>query len=246
MSEQHKQQQEPSMEEILTSIRRIIADEEGEDGIATRDRSAAGSDQGRRSGGAGDDAEADDVLELTHSLGEDGEIVDLNADERDAERDDGDEVDRPVVNEPVADDPPAVAAEPPAEATGAVDKPAEPEADDEVALAPAPEEERPAAAAANQQEDHRHVQQKTADAHAIMSGRTAETISGSFAKLTHALAPDEIEASRARSDGKTVEEFVEDMIRPALSDWLDKNLPELVERLVQQEIKKIARRAELL
>ena len=43
-----------------------------------------------------------------------------------------------------------------------------------------------------------------------------------------------------------VEQFIEDMARPMLKEWLDENMPAIVERLVQKEIQKIARRAELL
>jgi cell pole-organizing protein PopZ len=31
------------------------------------------------------------------------------------------------------------------------------------------------------------------------------------------------------------------MLRPMLSDWLDDNLPKLVERLVREEIERVAR-----
>jgi cell pole-organizing protein PopZ len=31
-----------------------------------------------------------------------------------------------------------------------------------------------------------------------------------------------------------------------LREWLDRNLPAIVERMVEQEVKKLARRAELL
>ena len=33
----------------------------------------------------------------------------------------------------------------------------------------------------------------------------------------------------------------EDMLRPMLQEWLDNNLPSLVERLVRSEIERIAR-----
>ena len=36
-----------------------------------------------------------------------------------------------------------------------------------------------------------------------------------------------------------------DLLTPMLRDWLDQNLPEIVERVVEQEVKKLARRAEL-
>jgi len=50
--------------------------------------------------------------------------------------------------------------------------------------------------------------------------------------LTEALA-----ASRRRS----LDEVAEDVLRPMLQDWLDNNLPTLVERLVREEIERVAR-----
>ena len=35
-------------------------------------------------------------------------------------------------------------------------------------------------------------------------------------------------------------------MRPVLKEWLDANLAPIVERVVEQEVKKLARRAELL
>jgi cell pole-organizing protein PopZ len=45
--------------------------------------------------------------------------------------------------------------------------------------------------------------------------------------------------------GRTVEQFVEDIARPMLKEWLDEHLPAIIEQLVQKEIQKISRRAEL-
>jgi len=39
----------------------------------------------------------------------------------------------------------------------------------------------------------------------------------------------------------TVEEMAQDMLRPMLKDWLEDNLPTLVERLVREEIERVAR-----
>lgn len=36
--------------------------------------------------------------------------------------------------------------------------------------------------------------------------------------------------------GQTLEGLVRDMLRPMLSDWIDTNLPGIVERLVKQEM----------
>ena len=41
---------------------------------------------------------------------------------------------------------------------------------------------------------------------------------------------------------RTLEDMVIELMRPLLKDWLDKNLPAVVERLVQKEIDRIAKR----
>lgn len=43
-----------------------------------------------------------------------------------------------------------------------------------------------------------------------------------------------------RSGETSLEGMVRDLLRPALAEWLDKNLPPLVERIVAAEIKRIA------
>ncbi len=50
--------------------------------------------------------------------------------------------------------------------------------------------------------------------------------------------------SRAAIDGaerRSLDEIAEDMLRPMLREWLDDNLPTLVERLVREEIERVAR-----
>jgi hypothetical protein len=39
----------------------------------------------------------------------------------------------------------------------------------------------------------------------------------------------------------TLEEMVREELRPMLKEWLDHNLPQMVERLVQREIRRITR-----
>jgi cell pole-organizing protein PopZ len=41
----------------------------------------------------------------------------------------------------------------------------------------------------------------------------------------------------------TLEEIVKELLRPQLQEWLDQNLPGLVERLVREEIERLARNA---
>lgn len=42
--------------------------------------------------------------------------------------------------------------------------------------------------------------------------------------------------------GKTIEEVVKEMLRPMLKEWLDRNLPPMVERMVEREIVRLTRR----
>ena len=43
-----------------------------------------------------------------------------------------------------------------------------------------------------------------------------------------------------------VEELVREILNPILKDWLDQNLPHMVERIVKQEIELIVNRSERL
>lgn len=67
---------------------------------------------------------------------------------------------------------------------------------------------------------------------AIISEHAGRQVAASFGELSEAFA-----ASRRRS----FDEVAEEMIRPMLQDWLDNNLPVLVERLVREEIERVAR-----
>lgn len=40
---------------------------------------------------------------------------------------------------------------------------------------------------------------------------------------------------------RTIEDMVREMLRPLLKEWLDSNLPELVERVVQDEVQRLVR-----
>jgi hypothetical protein len=40
---------------------------------------------------------------------------------------------------------------------------------------------------------------------------------------------------------RTIEDMVREMLRPLLKEWLDSNLPHLVERVVQEEVSRLVR-----
>jgi cell pole-organizing protein PopZ len=47
--------------------------------------------------------------------------------------------------------------------------------------------------------------------------------------------------ARVSQNARTIEDMVQDMLRPMLQSWLDDNLPGMVERLVRAEIERVAR-----
>ena len=67
---------------------------------------------------------------------------------------------------------------------------------------------------------------------AIISELAERKIAAAFEELN-----DAFETSRRQS----LDEMAEEMLRPMLQDWLDNNLPMLVERLVREEIERVAR-----
>lgn len=70
---------------------------------------------------------------------------------------------------------------------------------------------------------------------AIVSEHTGRQVAAAFGELSDAFS------SRSK---KTFDEMAEEMLRPMLQDWLDNNLPTLVERLVREEIERVARGAQ--
>lgn len=70
---------------------------------------------------------------------------------------------------------------------------------------------------------------------ALLSERVERQVAASFTELSEAFA------ARSR---KTFDEMAEEMIAPLLRDWMENNLPTLVERLVREEIERVARGAQ--
>lgn len=247
MTTEPREQQEPSMEEILSSIRRIIADEDAHDDGADDDELGAAE---ARSEGSDDDAEPlaqgaeededpeEDVLELTRVVRESGEVVELQG-----ERSSGGEATANVSAQDDSDQQMELA---PADHPAAEAAPAD-HVPTEVAPADHPPEEEPAEAG---QEDTQRkdsvVPSEQARAAELMSATTASVAGGAFAKLSQALQRTPEEESVADGSGRTVEQFIEDIARPMLKEWLDEHLPAVVERLVHKEIQKISRRADLI
>ena len=188
-----KGEHEPSMEEFLASIRRIIA----EDGDAAASAQGAAPPLPSMSGGP----RQDEVLELTEVVEEDGSVVSIGA-------------------KSAAPEPPPAPKPPP--------QPAVFEPDEQELPPPLPREMM------NVDDNERLI--------------SAEAAAASVASLSQ-LAASRSSSSRGEdvlvsAGGRTIEELVCEMLRPLLKTWLDDNLPQLVERLVQDEINRLVREAQ--
>jgi cell pole-organizing protein PopZ len=71
---------------------------------------------------------------------------------------------------------------------------------------------------------------------ALLSSRAASAANSAFSRLNDATAPRSPRAERP------LDEMTRDCLRPLLKAWLDENLPGMVERLVREEIARVARR----
>jgi len=66
----------------------------------------------------------------------------------------------------------------------------------------------------------------------VLSGTTAKAVESAFNSLATTVLT---------NNARTLEDLVKEMLRPMLKAWLDDNLPTLVERIVKAEIERVAR-----
>jgi cell pole-organizing protein PopZ len=67
---------------------------------------------------------------------------------------------------------------------------------------------------------------------ALMSSDVGASVTASFDELTRAMVS---------GNARKLDEVVEEILRPMLKTWLDSNLPQMVERMVREEIERVAR-----
>ena len=66
----------------------------------------------------------------------------------------------------------------------------------------------------------------------LMSGAASGAVASAFGNLNHLVMS---------QNARTLDDIVTEMMRPMLREWLDDNLPPLVEKLVKDEIQRISR-----
>jgi len=195
-----KAHNEPSMEEILASIRRIIAEDDpapSGDGSDLATSSAADPVAGRTSGIPPDSGPQEQILDLTERIDEES------------------------LGKP---------------GTGAAHEP-EPEPQ----FSPSGRLTRPpplkTGATSGGQSFASSEKRLVSDSTAAASMATLVQLAGLGARERQRELP-------LGDVGRTLEEMVRELLRPHMKEWLDANLPRLVERLVREEINRLVREAQ--
>ena len=244
-----KPQQEPSMEEILASIRRIISEEAEAPRAETLDQKDEKPD-GFGPQNFGDD----DVLQLTKMVKEDGTVINLadQAEPAPAPQQPLPPPEPEAMPEPEPQpmmvapqpepEPPAPEPEPmPEPEPVAVEPPPPPPVVKMEPPPPPPPEPAPVAMVDEELElqevaGETLVNDKADDS--LMSREAAELSTAALAALAQAVAHQNI----AVVGRQTLEDLTKEILRPILKEWLNENLPTLIERLVRAEIEKMVGR----
>lgn len=210
-------QSEPSMEEILASIRRIISEEDGDEAKPAAD-SRTDEEAGDRDGGddGGSEGDDEDVLELTE--------MDAVPDEE------------PPMAEAEGEEEPLG----PGEADVFAGEPEEPEPAEAAAPRAAAAE---AAVAEREVADEEEAEVDDGAREGLVSASTAAATTAALSELTRRRRVPAASYGTP-SGGETLESFVARQLEPHLREWLDENLQPLVERVVRDEVRRLARRAE--
>jgi len=255
------------MEEILASIRRIIAEGERDAREAGALRGGAGGMPERPADTAAAAAAESDVLILTEMVREDGSIVSLQASEPvEAEADSRSDTGATGAGSSQPPVPSWLAPEGSAAGTSDAAAPVAPE-DGPSTPAPSPEPLATATAAAEPvglvpDRSPSASQSPAETSPPTESPKAEERISvpaegykkpdvvseETLAASTAALAQLAQSVSRTRDvpagQAKTVDELVREAVEPMLKQWLDANLSKIVERMVREAIDRVVRRVE--
>ncbi len=229
-----KDQEEPTMEEILASIRRIISEE----GEPVREPDPKSSLAEAPAIDLIDEPEIelepedfepedldleDDVLELTEVLEEE---FDQSAIDDILETEDANEITfdpKPVVEDPMA---------------AITEAMVEDDFDNDFEAESEPDAMGPAAMRDVMKDDDFDLADTVdprGDREAVMSPVAAASVREQFGALSDLLV------TGYAGSNNTLEGVVREMLRPMLQSWLDQNLPKIVERAVASEIARLSR-----
>ncbi len=211
------QAQEPSMEEILASIRRIISDDGDDAPLPARTAPPIST------------AAIDALFGARVAPDETDPIPSFLRQEPPAQK--TAEPARKIEPRSVQPEPRSAPSEPRAQAEP------RPQPVPRLAVTPEPVAVAPAEPARRVVEPPKPAVAMPASADALggrqlLSPAADAAVTASFGDLAHTLLS---------GQARTIEDLVKDMLRPMLKAWLDTNLPPLVERLVRDEIERVSR-----
>lgn len=224
MSDQNSEQ-EPSMEEILASIRRIISEDGEEETAAAPEaeaEAAAPEPVAEVVSEPEPEPEEEDVLELTDEVQDDGTVVNLSTGEAVEEEETPEEFVESLEDEEVE--------------LEMVDAEEEPATFEEAEPAPEPVTEPVAIEESAEALATEAAERLVSDDPAMTSVTSLSALAA--AVDTHRRAVDPSIGPR------TIEDLVKEVMRPMIKEWLDAHLPSLVERMVGREIERLTREAE--
>lgn len=229
-------QKEPSMEEILASIRRIIS-EDGEEADAKQEAAPEPEPDAEPAESAPEAPSAAEPAEPADAEPAEEEPLPLTEEAGDADDDDVLEL-----VDPADDEEPAAAGESDIELVDSEPDPEpEPFPDPAPEPPPAPEPEpdpepdfasEPPPPPPPPRPSLGREMVSSEDEERLVSSATEQFGTAAFAQLERSI--------RMGQSGETLEDIVKNLLRPMLRSWLDENLPGMVERLVQQEIQQMS------
>lgn len=206
----NKPEQEPSIEEILASIRQIISDDDeprpaGEIEIPAEEKFEIPVYQPEPAKEEPQRASFADVLELTNEIGGEEKVFDQSEEKFEIP------LSKPMVEE----------------------EPSPRASDLDLSYKEEPMRKSDLDLSAGQN-----------DIDALFSAPAAEATTEAFSRLLGNIPVEREENKRMYADGRiTLEDIAKDLLRPMLRQWVDDNVPAMVERLVEKELEKLARQA---
>lgn len=253
---------DPSMEEILASIRRIIADDDDR-GPPAETKASEVDAKAEEPAPAVAEPPPEAAAQPTPDDQDDDEILDLAAFEDRLKSDTSLEIDLPDLSfqtaAPSSEDEPRAEAAEAARVSDAQALPEVPEAPEPAPLremptpvhaptiAPTPRPSMPSSRGESRFAPQEAVARPAPEApvakpaapepapkpaEAMLSQESSASVGQAFNLLSHTIMS---------QNQHTLEDLVREMLKPMLKTWLDDNLPPLVERLVTAEIQRVAR-----
>jgi cell pole-organizing protein PopZ len=239
--------QEPSMEEILASIRRIIADDEAKPPIAEKAAGSAASAKPEKSGAAAPAAKAPAMNDIAPSAIAASQAaapkappVAAAAPAAPAASNSQDDIDAMLAGlDDATSEAEIRAPQPDGEVFELTDEMALPDAPPSSFHKIDPEDDIEFTETAAARAVHRQpafepppFESPAAAPPQILSRSTVSAVESAFNTLAHTVLS---------NNARTLEDLVREMLRPMLKSWLDDNLPGLVERIVKAEIERVSR-----